>query len=382
MDGMALLRAAAVSRAPTAGLAAVGVFWGGFAAYVPDLKASVGADDSVWGIVMIMSAVGGMMAMYLGPRVLVLLGRLTLPVAGAALAVAALLPALAPGVALLGVCLFLMGAAVSTLDISSNVRISDLESRHDMHLMNYCHAMFSFPFGLSALAVSLMRQEGWTLAAITPVLAAVILLLVLAMFERDVAPPHVAAADAPVPDSPWRAILPAAAILFAAFVCENATEVWSALHIERTLGAPAGEGGLGPMMLGLTMGIGRLSGQFVASRIGEVRLVFWSALLGVAGALVLAGAPSKAIALTGVALLGFGVAVVVPSANSILGRAVAPEQRGYAISRAWTLGFTGFFLGPSIIGFVSDLTSLRLAFVFVALVMATIIPAVLRLGRA
>jgi MFS family permease len=74
--------------------------------------------------------------------------------------------------------------------------------------------------------------------------------------------------------------------------------------------------------------------------------------------------------------------VVVPSANSILGRAVAPEQRGYAISRAWTLGFTGFFLGPSIIGFVSDLTSLRLAFVFVALVMATIIPAVLRLGRA
>jgi MFS family permease len=379
---MALLKAAAVSRAPTAGLAAVGVFWGGFAAYVPDLKARVGADDAVWGIVMIMSAIGGMLAMYRGPRVLVLLGRHTLPVAGLALAVVALLPALAASPAALAPCLFLMGAAVSTLDITSNVRISDLESRHDMHLMNYCHAMFSFPFGLAALAVSLMRQAGWGLAAITAVLAAVLLVLVVAMVERGVAPPHAAAPEAPAKASPWRAIVPAAAILLAAFVCENATEVWSALHIERTLGAPAGEGGLGPMMLGLTMGMGRLSGQFVASRIGEVRLVLWSALLGVAGALVLAGAPTKAIALIGVALLGFGVAVVVPSANSILGRAVLAEQRGYAISRSWMIGFTGFFLGPSIIGAVSDLTSLRVAFVFVAMVMATVIPAVLRLGRA
>ena len=78
---MSIFLAAAISRAPTAGLAAVGVFWGGFAAYVPDIKAALAATDAVWGVVMILSAIGGMTAMYLGPSVLAILGRATLPAA-------------------------------------------------------------------------------------------------------------------------------------------------------------------------------------------------------------------------------------------------------------------------------------------------------------
>jgi hypothetical protein len=46
-----------------------------------------------------------------------------------------------------------------------------------------------------------------------------------------------------------------------AFLVENAMEGWSALHIERTLGGGAAEGAFGPAILGLTMGIGRLSGR-------------------------------------------------------------------------------------------------------------------------
>ena len=212
-------------------------------------------------------------------------------------------------------------------------------------------------------------------------MAAAILALALLTYERDWGAPPVSDDGAPPPVSPWFAILPAAAILFSAFVCENAAEVWSALHIERTLGGAHGEGGFGPMMLGLTMGIGRLSGQFVAERLGEARLIVWSSIVGMVGALVIAVAPTQAVVLVGVGLLGLGVAVTVPSANSILGKAVAPEQRGYAISRAWMIGFTGFFLGPSIIGFVSELTNLRVGFVFVALVMASILPAVRAMSR-
>ncbi len=81
--------------------------------------------------------------------------------------------------------------------------------------------------------------------------------------------------------TPWLAILLTAVILFAGFVGENATEAWSALHIERTLGGAAGEGSFGPFMLGLTMAVGRFSGQFVADRLGEARLILWSAVLGI-----------------------------------------------------------------------------------------------------
>ena len=143
---MSITTAIAVSRAPIAALSAVGVFWGGFAASVPDIKAGVGASDAAFGAALVMSSVGGITAMYLSPRIGQMLGRAVLPVAGVFLFVALFFPLLARDVTGLGLALLGMGAAVSLLDISANVRISVLESRHGLHLMNLNHAMFSFGF--------------------------------------------------------------------------------------------------------------------------------------------------------------------------------------------------------------------------------------------
>ena len=129
------------------------------------------------------------------------------------------------------------------------------------------------------------------------------------------------------------------------------------------------------------MGVGRLMGQVAASRLGEAGLILWSALVAVVGAAVIALAPVPLVAVLGVGLLGLGVAVTVPSANSILGKAVRADQRGHAISRAWMIGFTGFFVGPSAMGAIAEGFGLRTAFLVVALVVATIVPSVRALGR-
>ena len=168
---------------------------------------------------------------------------------------------------------------------------------------------------------------------------------------------------------------------FAGFVGENATEAWSALHIERTLGAPAGEGSFGPATLGLVMFLGRLGGQFAASRFGEARLILVSAVLGSLGAVIIALAPTKAVVLAGVAVVALGMAVIVPATNSIVGRAVSDAARPVAISRAWMAGLVGFFIGPAMMGGLAELASLRLSFAAVALIVATIVPAVLALNR-
>ncbi len=378
---MSIVQAARLSRAPIAGLAGVGVFWGGFAAFIPDIKAAVAATDAELGAALLMSAAGGIMAMYFGPRLMARLGRRTLPLGAVVLTLACAYPLLAGSVAGLSLALFGMGASVALLDISSNLRITMLEERHGLHLMNLNHAMFSFAFAGAALAASLARKAGWQAADFFPLMAVVILGLGVMMVEdRDWqgAPQTPDGADH---DGIWAAILPTAAILLVAFVCENATDSWSALHIERTLGGPAGNGGFGPMMLGLTMGIGRLSGQFAAQRLGEAGLIFWSAVVGIFGAVVIAAAPTPFVALIGVGLLGLGVAVTVPSANSILGKLVRPDQRGYAISRAWMIGFTGFFAGPTLMGQISEVAGLRAAFFGVAVLMALMLPCVLLLKR-
>jgi hypothetical protein len=52
-----------------------------------------------------------------------------------------------------------------------------------------------------------------------------------------------------------------------------------------------------------------------------------------------------------------------------------------AISRAWMIGFAGFFLGPAMMGFISDLTNLRVSFLVVAGIVALSAPLVLSLRR-
>jgi MFS family permease len=244
--------------------------------------------------------------------------------------------------------------------------------------------MFSFAFGGSAFVTGLARKAGYGPAEIFPALSLATIVLVLAMWESvDVyGKADVDHEEAPVGTRPpWIAILLTAVILFTAFVGENATEAWSALHIERTLGGAPGEGGYGPTTLGLVMGLARLSGQFAAEKVGEARLIFWSAILGVIGAVIIGAAQSQFVVLVGVAVVGLGMAVVVPSVNSMLGRLVREDQRSHAISRAWMFGMLGFFVGPSMIGLISEYFGLRMSFFFVAVVIAMMIPAILGLAK-
>jgi len=378
---MSIIQAARLSRAPLAALTGIGIFWGAFAAYVPEIKARAGASDSALGLAIMMSAVGGIIAMWLAPVLMARLGRFTLPVTAVVLAMAGFYPLLVGSVPTLALVTMAMGASMSLLDMSANMRVSVLEERHGLHLMNLNHAMFSFGFAGSALVASLARRAGLPPESVFPVLVLVLLVMAAATVEGR--------GWQRAPDAPhgadhgglWAAILPAAAILFAAFVSENAVDAFSALHIERTLGGLPGNGGFGPMMLGLAMGIGRLSGQVAAQKLGETGLIFWSAVVGIVGALVTAAAPTPLVGMLGVGLLGLGVAVTVPSANSILGKLVRPDQRGFAISRAWMIGFTGFFIGPSMMGRVSDWVGLRVSFALIALVLATILLSVRMMER-
>jgi predicted MFS family arabinose efflux permease len=378
---MTLARAARIAQAPNAGLASVGVFWGGFAALVPDLKAGIGASEADFGLAMMVTAAGGIIAMSAAPVIMRRLGRHGLPVSGALLVASFALPLIPSGPAGFGLAMMVIGASISLLDIGSNMRLSVLEDRAGLHLMNFSHAMFSFAFAASAFVASIARGFGYGPDTVLPALAIVNALLIIALREpadwSDAAPAPAGLSTR----TPWVPILLAAGILFASFVVENASETWSAFFIEHELGAMPGSGGFGPVALGLTMGFGRLGGQIATVRLGEAALVAWSAAVAATGAMVVAVAPVPAVAVFGVGCIGVGAAVLVPSANSILGRLVRPDQRAHAISRAWMVGFTGFFIGPATIGLIAQHAGLRVAFGVVALVATLVLPLVRALRR-
>ncbi len=377
---MSVFEALRLTRAPMLTLAAVGLNWGGLAGLMPDIKAATAASDAQFGAALLAPTLGALIALFFAPRFGQWAGRLALPLAGLGTVLAILLPVLAVSPLTLGLVMFVTGGGVAMADITANVRIGDLEAETGRHLQSVNHAVFSLSFGLTAFSVALARQAGFGHREVLPLIALVALALVLLARDRRA---FAAAGDSDDNSArpPRDVVLIAGFLLFAAFVGENAPEAWSALHIERTLGAPAGEGSHGPAVLGLVMFLGRLGGQFAAQRFGEVRLIAASAMLGAFGAVIIAAGPTKAVVLAGVGVLALGMAVIVPATTSVIGRAVSDAARPMAISRAWMAGLIGFFVGPAMMGGLAQLWSLRVSFAAVAVIVALILPAVLALSR-
>jgi predicted MFS family arabinose efflux permease len=365
---MSFRSALALSRAPLPAFAAVGIFWGAFAAQVPVLKVGIGVGDGAFGLALLCGSTGAISAMWLAPRFDALVGARAMQLGAVLMAVAFLLPGLASGWAFFAVAMFLCAGTSGLLDVVMNARLSQIEARANTGLMSLNHAAFSFAYAASALVTGAAREAGIAPFWVFACLGAVTVLLTLRMHSPPETP---APEDESHPAGPGlrRVVFWAGLITLAGFMTENATEAWSALHIERTLGGRAAEGALGPALLGLAMGIGRLMGHFATPRGRERSTIVVAALVSAAGAAIAASAPSPAIAYVGFAILGFGVSVTAPLAFAIVGQMVRARDRALAISRTAVLGYFGFFIGPPMMGFVSDGFGLRASFSVIAAVM-------------
>ena len=375
---MSVLTAISLSRHDLPAFAVQGIYWGAFAAYVPQIKAQVGASDGAFGLALLVTATGAVTAMLTAPRFSARFGVWAVPLASVLLALAFQAPTWVASVPLFAALMFFAGAGSGLQDVVMNTRLSRSEARLGASLMNLNHAMFSFAYATSAFSAGLAREAGVAPGMVFAVLGGITLVASLFMFSQETAD---SGGGAPAARGRFGGlILWGGLITLVAFLSENATEGWSALHVERTLGGGAAEGALGPAMLGLTMGIGRFTGQLVVGRLSATRVIFWSALVTSAGAVLAAIAPVPLVAYAGFATLGLGVSTIAPMLLSLVGRMARDADRAFVISRVTTIGYMGFFIGPPIMGFVAEGFGLRASFGFVALLLCSV-PLLLMLLR-
>ncbi|MBM2577588.1 MFS transporter [Jannaschia sp. Os4] len=366
-----MLSAIRLSRAPVFAFVAVGLMWGCFAAMAPVLKARVGVDDATFGLLLLGTAVGLSFTIWAAPRWDRGMGRWAMPAGTLALAVAALGPGAAPAWAWLFVALTVAGAASGLTDVVMNARVAELEARHGRSLMNVNHAMFSVAYAASALLTGALREAGWGPEAIFAATAA--LIAATAPFQMmEVA--RVPEDEASARRLPLGLVALCGAIVLIGFMAEATVESWSALHIERTLLGGAAEGALGPATLGLTMAVGRFSGQAVAARLSEVAVIRAAGALAAVGVLVAAAAPSPAVAYLGFGLLGLGISVIGPMGLALAGRLSPEALRTAVIARVAVIGFLGFFVAPALMGLGAQTVGLRWAFAAVAVLLAGLWP--------
>lgn len=360
---MSVISAIRVSHAPVAAFATVGWFWGTFAALAPQLKEQIGANDAAFGALLLGTSIGLLTTMLLAPIFDRAFGKWAMPLAAIGLSLAFLMPGLATNPLVFFFAMVVTGLASGLLDVVMNARVSELEAHHRRPLMNANHGMFSISYAFGAIVTGFGREAG-----IPPhlIFAGFGCLTILAISRMRMTVIEFSEDSVAVERFPWKIVLLCGGVVMIAFMSEAAVESWSALHVERTLGGRAAEGALGPATLGLTMAVGRFSGQAVAERFSDLTVIFWATFLTAFGAIIAAVAPTPLIAYLGFGTLGLGVSVIGPLGLALVGRLVPARLRTLAISRTAALGFSGFFLAPALMGFASQHFGLRTAFLGIA----------------
>ncbi|MEY4872440.1 MAG: hypothetical protein RLZZ563_1770 [Pseudomonadota bacterium] len=370
---MTIATTLSAARAPIAAFAAMGVLWGTFAAVLPDLKAQLDVVESELGLLILPTPLAAVTAMLLAPLIGAALGRVALPISTLLMAAAFALPGQAAQVWLFPLAMMACGGATGLTDVLMNARVSAIENARNIHLMNLCHAAYSFGYAGGAIATGVMRGAGWSPDWVMGSCALLAGVLALMTFERD---GTIHGLKKPKDGTAGRlGLIPVigGGIVLIAFLTENAAENWSALHIEKTLGGSPEEGAMGPATLALTMGFARLAGQGIVQRVNPFRLLMGGAMLSACGALGAALATSPGMAYAGFIVMGIGSSVIAPTAFSLVGRLAEPEARARAVARATLLGYFGYFFGPPALGFLAGAFGLRFAFVFAAAMLMAVL---------
>ncbi|MFJ7015289.1 MFS transporter [Streptomyces albogriseolus] len=344
-----------------------GAVTGSFATRVPWIQDHAGVSAGQLGLALAFPALGASLAMPLAGGISHRFGaRNALRGLLALWTLALVLPALAPNLLTLCLALLVYGATAGMSDVAMNALGVEVENRLDRSIMSGLHGMWSVGAVVGSAAGTLAAHLGSD-ARLHHALAAGVLTVVgfaacawvldLQPAEDEEPPPRFAL--------PPRSALLIGAIGFCAVFAEGASLDWSAVYLRDQLETSAGLAAACTTGFTLTMAVARIAGDRVVDRYGAVRTVRASGVVALLGGLLIVFARHPAVAMTGFALMGLGIAVVVPLCFAAAGR--SGSNPSLAIAGVATITYTSGLIAPSAIGMLAQATSLMVSFMLVTL---------------
>lgn len=356
-------------RGVVAAFALNGLLFGAWAARVPAFKDKFDLDPGTLGLLLLALAGGAIASFPIAGALSEKWGAEKLSIRcawGYGPALIAL--ALAPNPMFLGVLLCVFGAFHGAMDVAMNGWGAQVEERLNRNTMTIFHAMFSLGAGLGAasgyLAVKLGADPGWHFAVVALLGAALAFSAMIPAMQSHT-PTLAASEKRALIALPSGQLFLVGLIAFTVSMGEGAMADWSAVFLRVVAKATDAQAALGYAVFSVMMVVTRLWGGILVGRFGSVLTTHLSALTAFAGLTTAMLGQSLTPVLIGFALMGVGYAVVMPLVFSRAARDpdVAP---GPAIASVATLGYGGMLLGPPVIGFIAQMTGMRLSFIVLA----------------
>ncbi|HEY9047042.1 MAG TPA: MFS transporter [Ohtaekwangia sp.] len=338
---------------------------------LPRIQELYKADNGTTGMILLAMSVGAVSAMPFSGWVIIKNGsrKITLLSLLMYCIIVPLLPYMPNVVALMALYL-VMGIFTGMLDVAMNAQAVMVEKQYQRPIMTSFHAFFSIGMALGgwcgAFFASFSLIEHFGIVIFASLIAAAWASQHLIYDKPDPSLKH----DGPLFRLPNKAMLSIGIITFCCMLGEGAMSEWSVNFMENI--ALSGKV-LAPIALSAfatAMTTGRIFGDKLRSVFGDNKMIMAGGVIATVGLSVAVVFATPWTGIAGFFLVGLGLSTIVPIAYSISGH-TKDLPPGVGLAMVTTVGYSGFLIGPPVIGFIADWQTLRIALAIVVVLFVT-----------
>jgi len=344
---------------------ALGVLAGSWGAHIPSVKAHYALSEGTLSLVLLAAAIGAVSALFFAGRIVGRLGaRMTAALAALLMCLMLGLVLAHSSLAALLPAMVLLGAAMSVFDVAINTEGSVLESLSGRAVMSHLHGMFSVGGMMGASVVASLLGAGvaarWQLIGVSAVVAVVVVIAARGMLASHPGDQNDGEAEQAHFAWPRGLLLIIGLLIFAGMTAEGVMVDWCVLYLKQDVGLPQAQAAVGYAVFSAAMAGSRFAGDWLRNRFSERLLLRSGATLAAVAMAVVLLSGNASMAFIGFALVGIGLAPVAPILFNAATR-VPGVSRAAAIASVTSIGYSGFMLGPPLIGSIASASSLTVA---------------------
>lgn len=346
----------------------MGLCFATWASRIPDIKTTLDLGSAELGSILFAVPVGQLLIMPFSGKLVTRFGSHRILIFGSLLYVLSLVNlGLAATVWQLSFALFLFGLFGNLNNIAVNTQGVYTEVLFKKTIMSSFHGMWSFAGFTGALVGLLMLSLQLSPFHHFLIVGAIVILMVVFNYKFLIKAKEIPKDEKKKlftkPDS---ALIWLGVIGFCCMASEGVMFDWSGVYFKDVIHAPGPLVILGYTSFMIMMAGGRFFGDGLILKFGRKSVMQISGILISAGLFTSVIFPYIIPSTIAFMFVGLGVSTIVPTLYSIAGKnpTVPP---GEALTIVSSVSFLGFLMGPPVIGYIAELSSLRFSFAFIGL---------------
>lgn len=264
---------------------------------------------------------------------------------------------------LVGILLF-FGAARNLLNISVNTQALGVQSMYTKSIITSFHAIWSLA-GFAGAAVGYAMVSFHIVPAYHLMGVSILSLALTGYFYPSSLDQIPSGEKKKFFSMPEKSLLKFAFICFACMACENTMYDWGIIYFQKVTLSSKPMATAAFVMFMVAVLSGRIFGDRLTTKLGAKIILKYSGIFLLGGFLFCVLLPYTITTCIGFMLIGVGVSCIVPLVFSVAGKSKTLSS-GSALASISTVGYLGFLIVPPMVGFISQMASMRWAFFIMA----------------